>query len=496
MLRQIVAIAALALMPGTVQAQSLEQLKKQPPDGAGSTFQLTDGKVLAQGFHSYDWWLLTPDNTGSYVNGTWKRTADMSLTYAPAATASAVLADGRVLIEGGEYSNGLQTSDAGLTLTNKGAIYDPVKDRWASVEPPQGWANIGDSPSVVMPDGAFFLGDKLHRRFASLDPKTLQWTAVPATGKNDFNAEEGWTLMPDGSVLAIDVKNHPQSERFDPATLTWKSLGSTIADLQEPPFGGCVRYPPKNKCYYPPGEIGPAMLMPDGTVFATGGHHSGAGHTAIYTPGRGWAAGPDFPDGDAAGDDFAALLPNGHALIEGNSGTLYEWDGSALTAEPVRVGEYSSLMVLPTGQILVAGTAVYNSSGRWKAAWQPAIANYPAVVTRGATYKISGKQFNGLSQANAFGDEYEQATNYPLVQITNSGSGHVSYARTHDHSTMAVATGDRIVSTHFDVSSSTETGASSLVVIANGIPSNPVSVRVKETGTSPKRLTIRKRDVQ
>jgi hypothetical protein len=44
---------------------------------------------------------------------------------------------------------------------------------------------------------------------------------------------------------------------------------------------------------------------------------------------------------------------------------------------------------------------------------------------------------------------------------------------------MGVATGNTPVSTNFDVPSSMETGASSLVVVANGIPSNPVSVTVQ-----------------
>jgi hypothetical protein len=43
---------------------------------------------------------------------------------------------------------------------------------------------------------------------------------------------------------------------------------------------------------------------------------------------------------------------------------------------------------------------------------------------------------------------------------------------------MGVATGTAIVSTNFDVPASMETGASSLVVVANGIPSPPVSVTV------------------
>ena len=99
-------------------------------------------------------------------------------------------------------------------------------------------------------------------------------------------------------------------------------------------------------------------------------------------------------------------------------------------------------------------------------------------MVRGSTYKITGTQFNGLSQAAAFGDEYQTATNYPLVRITNNSTGHVFYAKTHDHSTMGVATGTKAVFTNFDVPAGMETGASSLVVVANGIPSLPVSITV------------------
>jgi len=43
---------------------------------------------------------------------------------------------------------------------------------------------------------------------------------------------------------------------------------------------------------------------------------------------------------------------------------------------------------------------------------------------------------------------------------------------------MGIATGAEIVSTYFDVSCSTELGASQLVVVANGIPSSPVDVKI------------------
>jgi hypothetical protein len=139
------------------------------------------------------------------------------------------------------------------------------------------------------------------------------------------------------------------------------------------------------------------------------------------------------------------------------------------------------LMVLPTGQILVTGGSkvdVYNSTGTYQPSWAPAVTDFPSTVVRGSTYPISGIQFNGLSQAAAFGDEYQTATNYPLVRITNTASGHVFYAHTHDHSTMGVATGTAIVSTNFDVPASMETGPGSLEVVANGIPSLSVPIRV------------------
>ncbi|HEX8817619.1 MAG TPA: hypothetical protein VF753_19160, partial [Terriglobales bacterium] len=109
----------------------------------------------------------------------------------------------------------------------------------------------------------------------------------------------------------------------------------------------------------------------------------------------------------------------------------------------------------------------------------PTIASVPHTLKPGSSYLISGTQFNGLSQGAMYGDDDQTATNYPLVRITNKASGNVFYATTHDHSTMAVATGDKQVSTHFDVPENIETGPSRLVVVTNGIPSEPVSVTVQ-----------------
>ena len=85
---------------------------------------------------------------------------------------------------------------------------------------------------------------------------------------------------------------------------------------------------------------------------------------------------------------------------------------------------------------------------------------------------------NGLSEAQSDPQVYKAATNYPLVQIVNTATGHVFYARTSNFSTMSIAPGVSSTAS-FTVSGATETGASSLYVIANGIPSAPVSVTIQ-----------------
>ncbi len=475
--RSTIFAAALMLAAGGAAAQTTQNLTHPAPDGAIIGFLLTDGTVLVQGNQDNDFWKLTPSSTGSYVKGTWTQMATLPDGYVPYAGSSAVLADGRVLFLGGEYQNG------NFALVDTCMIYDPQTNKWTEFNPPKNWDFIGDSPSTVLPDGRFLLGRKLDKRIAVLDPTTLKWTELKSTGKKDFNAEEGWTLMPDGTVFTYDVKAAPNSEFYDVTTQKWTSAGSTVVFLNSPPVEKKIEYG-NGLYYYPPGEVGPGILRPDGTVFATGGTHKGAtsGHTAIYTPGaKGgigtWKAGPDFPGNDQAGDSFASLLPTGNVLVEGDSGALYEFDGSKLTQ--TKFATEGLLLVLPTGEILLNGNAVYQAAGKVNQAWAPTIASVPSQLTPGSTYKITGTQFNGLSQANSFGDEFQTNTNYPLVRITNTASGAVFYARTHDHSTMGVATGTTPVSTQFDVPANAPTGASTLVVVANGIPSAPADVTIQ-----------------
>jgi hypothetical protein len=479
------------MLPGVSQ-QSLETLEKsraghfgpiahQPSVGIAMQWLLTDGSVLGESASSWNnWYRYVPDAKGDYSDGTWTQVASLQYGYGPLYFASDVLADGRFAISGGEYNtpgNGYQ-----LQLTNLGAVYDPVKNTWTALSHPKRWQYIGDSPSSVLPNGNMLVGDKLHHWDAYLNPKTLQWKSVGDKGKSDWNAEEGWTLLPNGTVLTADVANAPNSEIYNPQTSTWTSAGSTIVDLHSPSPYGCLMYG-VGLCYYPPGEIGPAILRPDGTVFYTGSYTtSGPGHTAIYNSTNGqWTAGPNFPNNDNAGDSYATLEPSGNVLVFGVSGVVYEWNGSSLTQ--VNGISYSGPpLLLPTGQVMVLGyssAALYTPTGQPQASWLPTIKKVSKTLTRGQTYKITGTQFNGFGQAMSYGDENQNATNYPLVRITNKATGNVFYARTHDHSTMGVATGSLPVSTNFDVPAQMDTGASKLVVVANGIASKPVTVTIK-----------------
>jgi hypothetical protein len=100
----------------------------------------------------------------------------------------------------------------------------------------------------------------------------------------------------------------------------------------------------------------------------------------------------------------------------------------------------------------------------------------------GQSYRLSGTQINGLSQAVSYGDDAGMATNYPIVRLTSPVSGEVVYLRSHEFSTMGVATGSKVPddlhSCSIDIPSELPLGDWKLAVIANGIASHPITVKI------------------
>lgn len=507
---------------------------------AGTMLLLTDGTVICNemdttgSYATTMWWKLTPDSEGSYVSGSWTRIANSAI--ARLFFASAVLADGRVLFCGGEYNNasGRQQSDE----TNQCEIYNPVTDTWNSVpapigvgggSPPPTWTNIGDAPCSVLADGKFLLGQistgtPAGAHYATFDPTTTP----PANPWTDFDAllsqppsvpprrrcsEESWVLLPDGSVLTVECtvasnvfrffKNFPNPTPGATTVNVW------VADAPLPAGSGLVDFS---------SEIGPGVLMADGRVFFAGA----TGNTAIYTPSTipfsqgTWAPGPHIPRvrlrRNGAKDSTGCLLPDGHVFFAAGpiggpvdptkktdiSGYLphtyfFEFDPTddSLHQAPGPRNAFGiqyegRLLLLPTGEVLCAFQRsarmyVYRSYGKALGQARPIIHDVlPAIATPGTTLTIRGEQFNGLSQGVAAIDDVSAATNYPLVRLRDKTSGRIRYCRTHDHSSMGVATGNASVTTQADVPTDLKAGDYDLFVVANGVASDPTNFVVIE----------------
>ena len=288
-------------------------------------------------------------------------------------------------------------------------------------------------------------------------------------------------MLPDGSVLTAEVATPPATEKYVPALDAWVSAGQTPQSLIMTSLNQVTI-----------NEVGPAILLPNGTLFAIGG----TGHTALYTPPANdasqpgsWAAGPDFPADNSGNklwpiltalDAPACLLPNGKVLCvagpthaEGQPPTywsgptiFFEYDPatnslSQLASQPTTNTNdtwTARLLLLPTGDVLYASQqnqlALYMpdpADGQPAQSWKPVITSSPAAIVPGQTFTLMGKQLNGLSQAVSYGDDAQMATNYPIVRLTNTVGGAVVYLRTFNFSTLGVATGNTTQSTSVQV---------------------------------------------
>lgn len=471
------------------------------PASVDTMLLLTDGSVMAHVLASPKWYRLIPDKSGSYANGNWVQTASMlndsnltatmnGPTYGPVFFGSAVLQDGTVIVYGGEYNVQYSSNSASVDALEV-QLYDPVTDTWTILPTPTGWTNIGDPASTVLADGRVLFGNPNNAAMALFDPQTQTYFFTSA--KNDNSSEETFTLLPTGDVVTAQCSNGTNAELYTPSTDTWLQMGSTGASLPQPCTGFVS-------------EIGPAILLPNGNVFAIGA----SGNTAIYTPGTAgtagtWSNGPALVDTSNNTmfpmDAPAVLLTNGQVLLTASPSpacsypgptTFYLYDSSTnkatITPGPTNNGQAcfeGRFLLLPSGEVLYSnqsGTvSLLAPVGGAQAAWAPTITDCPNAVILGHTYQIFGTQFNGRSQACSYGDDAQMATNYPIARLQDT-SGNIYYLRTANHSTMAVATGTAQVSTFISVPTNIPPGQYNLFVVANGIPSAafPVSVGTQD----------------
>jgi hypothetical protein len=504
---------------------SWESLSGVPAFTPETMLLMTDGSVLVHDSFAADWYRLHPDGGGRYDTAGASWSGPFSMANARQFFASGVLKDGRVYAVGAEYLNGSPSpNDSPLA-----EIFDPLTNTWTTLSKPAAFDFVqGDAISCILQDGRVLFGALNTTQTAIWDPAFGTWTeagtafGTVAPTKVGASDEESWVLLPDGTVLTVTIAAPPYAEKYDPATDRWVPANPLAVQLALLSLPDTTVHPPVPINI---GEIGPAILLPNGHVFFVGA----TGHTAIYmppaipaNPGT-WTAAHDLPP-DTSGNHFNApngniqtaidapgvLLPCGKVLIAGgnttrevdSSGNVSFWSHpstvfiydpaanslTALAAQPPSNNVdcwQARFLLLPTGEVLMtteqSQTIVILTDpaiiGVPHNAWRPVITGFTPIMALGHHYKISGRQLNGLSQANAYGDDAQMATNYPIAKFTRGAS--VSYFRTFDFSTMAVATGGATVDTLVAIPAGATPGNYELRVIANGIESDPVKVELR-----------------
>jgi hypothetical protein len=510
---------------------------------ADTMLLLTDGTVLVHDanrpslsntFGGANWYRLTPTSQGDYRGGTWSSALPMAGQRKYFATG--VLKDGRVFAVGGEYSDILGDTDTSSDNDTRGEIFEPATNTWSNMNKPTPAFDfiLGDCVSIVLEDGRVMFGAvTAGARNAIWDPITDTWVesgtkfgTVANTKKGGAN-EESWCLLPNGNVLTVQITNSTatrNAEMYVPANDEWVSAGKTTSTLPVGTIGTTTL-----------NEIGGAVTLMNGKAFFVGG----SGHTGIYTSGANvtdkgtWTAGPDLP-ADAGNtnapaglqtslDGCVVVLPNGHVLLTSGpvdpggqffSGpvTICDVDPVANTLatqsnQPTSAPGHTwqcGFLILPNGHVLMTGEQ--NTINEYvpdaaeltpKAAWRPVVTAAPSALIAGHSYQIAGKQLNGLTHANGYGDDRQNASNYPIARLTNSG-GDVRYLRTRDFSTMGIATGSATVTAVVEMPSNVPPGSWNLEVVANGIASAaiPVSVGTRDCFLVMDRSTAGQGEVQ
>lgn len=458
--------------------------------------QLSDGTVMVEndptGGGGSNWFRLTPDSRGNYVNGTWTMLAPMD--YTRAGCSSDILTNGHVFVAGGEYGTGAATSE----------VYDPVSNVWTEVPVPTNllsptnlspiWGGgtlqcFGDSISEILPDGNVLVAPVAVQRPEETmiyNPTFNFWTAGPNLRVNS-QSEASWVKLWDKSILTIDPST-TNSERYIPLLNRW------VADANVPEVVYSTNTGVTGSA---PGELGPGFLLPNGKAIFFGS----TSHNVIYTPNGTtlpgvWTAAADYPtvgtNAQGMPDAPGAMMMNGKILVvTGVANTFngplnfFEYDyisnvftlvngppGPGTNAAPY----YTKLLGLPDGTVLFnfgnPQLYSYKPDGVPVASGKPVISSI--IGNSDGSYHLTGLGLNGISEGTAYGDDAQMAGNFPLVRLTNSPGGLVYYARTYNWNNTGVQTSNTVVTTEFALPATLPAGTYSLVVVANGIASAPV----------------------
>jgi len=474
-------LVAIALINTNAHAQGTwTPLSMTAPDyNQGVMILMTDGSVLVKTSSGGSdnigcvWNKLTPDIHGSYKDGTWTTITSMNSTRLY--FSSQVLQNGCLYVAGGEYGTG----------RTYGEVYYPVADYWAPCPAlPVPGDTLSDANSALLADGKVLqavvsTNGNVSKKMYIYDPVANTYTpAAPSLG---IANESAWVKLPDNSILFVDIGS-TNAERYMPATHTWISDANVPVGLYDP-FGF---------------ETGAAILLPNGKAFFIGS----LGHNAFYTPSGNtspgtWSAAAMLPDNQGAPDAAAALMVNGKVLcavsdvpvldtVFPSPMKFFEFDyvhdtfiritapdGNDSTEAPAY---FSNMLCLPDGNILYGAQGndqyyIYTPDGAPVANGKPTIRK----IIKGTcdTLLATGTLFNGITEGAGYGDDWQMATNYPLIRLKTGDT--VYYATTYYWNSTGLCRGSKPDTTKFVLPFDMPEGTYSLEVVANGIASDPVS---------------------
>jgi Kelch motif len=195
--------------------------------GASAAAQLADGRVLVTGGNDATGTALATAELFDAAAGTWSAAPSL-VTGARFSHVAATLRDGRVLVAGG-------VGQGGATAVQTAELFEPASRTWAATGAPL--APRQEARAVVLADGRVLVAGGFDLSYTAVataelyDPARGAWTATGSMTAP--RGELALALLPDGRVLASGGYDATYTatntaELYDPATDTWTSLSSPL----------------------------------------------------------------------------------------------------------------------------------------------------------------------------------------------------------------------------------------------------------------------------
>jgi Kelch motif len=248
------------------------------PRGQFLATLLPNGNVLVAGGFKPGCCMLTSAELYNPGTASWTATGNMVVGHVGVVDTATLLADGRVLVAGGQTSGIPGSSEA---MASEAELYDPGSGRWTTTGSMV--AIRADHTATLLPNGTVLVagggagrclqgacGLAVGPTSAELyNPDSGSWTVTAP-----MVAQEGGTatLLHDGRVLVAGslVAGGASAELYDPGTGTWSSSGDSRVTM----------------------GVATATLLPDGSVLLTGFAPAcyscvAASVVVLYNPGSG-----------------------------------------------------------------------------------------------------------------------------------------------------------------------------------------------------------------